>query len=301
MAVFDNSSIARYLNDSENALPSLLTATHRPSFVGMSSLPRQYAHGTCNAPTCSIISEESASASPTGESDESVFSAKSYKSTTTATSRQSAQINPTVGWRLQAPSTPQINTTVVLPCEFLWADCHVEFHPDNFENWLAHTLTHFANLPPPSKCVCLFCDDEVFEDNDDPRNNWRQRMIHNREHFIDGETNIRPDFLVIDYMWKNGLITDKDYRSAEQYTERPSVLGLVRKGFETPEAKLKRERESKVPHNLHKEERDRKRSSHTHKEKERQSSISSRKHRPVSIKNPSSIQNALEFSRLSPA
>ncbi|KAF7874037.1 hypothetical protein EAF04_002709 [Stromatinia cepivora] len=284
MASYDNPSISRYLNDSENALPSLLTGTHRTNFPSMPSLPRQYANGAYNAPTRSTISQESASTiSPCSECDESVFSRQSYKTTTTVTSHQSAQINPIVGWHLLVPQASQINTTVVLPCEFIPINCGVTFHPDDFENWLAHSLTHFNNLPPPSKCFCIFCDEEFEED--DPHNNWRQRMMHSRDHFIDGETNIRPEFSVLEYMSRNGLISDADYTFAKQYTERPSVHGLVRKDFETPEAKYKRERESKVPHNLQKEERDRKRSNHSHNGKEWQRSTSSRKHMPVSIEN----------------
>ncbi|KAA8565183.1 hypothetical protein MFRU_008g00430 [Monilinia fructicola] len=286
MATFNNLNIARYLNDSENPLPNLLTGTHRTSFPCISPVPRQYANRTYNIPTRSITSQESASTvSPSSEYDESVFSRQSYKSTTTATSHQSAQTNPVIGWPFPTPLIPHMNTAIVLPCEFVSISCGLTFHPDEFENWLEHTLSHFSNLPPPSKCLCLFCDED-FEDNNDPRHNWRQRMAHSREHLLDGETNIRPDFLVLDYMWKNGLMTNEDYALAEQYTERPAVPGLVRKGFETPEEKLKREKESKVLHNLQKEERDRKRSSNTHKGKERQTSTSSRQHQPVFIKHP---------------
>ncbi|ESZ96888.1 hypothetical protein SBOR_2753 [Sclerotinia borealis F-4128] len=286
MADFDNPSLDRYLNDSEDALPGLLTGTQRTSFAGTSSLSQQHANGTYNEPTHSNIIQESASTtSPSSIYDESVFSMQSYKSTTTATttSLQSAQTNPIVGWHLLAPPIPHVNTTVVLPCEFISINCEVTFHPDHFEEWLEHTLSHFSDLPPPSKCVCLFCDEE-FENNYDPKSNWRERMVHSREHLLDQETNIRPDFFVIDYMWKNGLMSEADYIVAGQYTERPFVPGLVRKGFETPEAKSKRERESKIPHNLQKEERDCKRSSHKHNGKERQSSTSTRKHRPVSIR-----------------
>ncbi|QSZ32863.1 hypothetical protein DSL72_002443 [Monilinia vaccinii-corymbosi] len=291
MATFDHSSIARYLNDSENALPNFLTGTHRTSFPSMSSVPRQYANGTYSAPTPSIINQESTSAiSPSSQYDESVFSRQSGKSTTTATSPQSAQTNPILGWHLQTPSAHQINTSIVLPCEFVSINCGVAYHPDDFEDWFEHTLSHFSNLPPPSKCLCLFCDEE-FEDTYDPRNSWRQRMIHGREHLLDGETNIRPDFRVLEYMWKNGLMSNEDYALAEQYTERPAVPGLVRRGFQPPEEKIKREKESQVPHNLGKEERDRRRSSHAHKHKgrERQSLSSSRKHRPVSIQHSERI------------
>ncbi|APA16203.1 hypothetical protein sscle_16g109730 [Sclerotinia sclerotiorum 1980 UF-70] len=282
MASCDNPSISRYLNDSVDALPGLLTGTRRTSFLSMPSLLREYANGTHNASTLPITSQESASTiSPCSEYDESVFSRQSNKTTTTMTSRQSAQINPVAGWQLLVPQATQINTNVVLPCEFIPINCEVSFHPDDFENWLAHSLTHFNNLPPPSKCFCIFCDEEFEED--DPHDNWRRRMTHSRDHLIDGETNIRPDFSILEYMWSNGLMSDADHALAKQYTERPLVHGLVRKGFVTPEAKYKQERESEVQHNLQKEERNRKRSDQTHKGIEHQRSTSSRKYMPVSI------------------
>ncbi|KAF5875158.1 uncharacterized protein Bfra_003611 [Botrytis fragariae] len=278
MATYDNVPIDRYLNDSENPFAGLISSTYR--------LPRQFANEAYDASTCSTISQDSTSTvSPYSENDESVFSMQSRGSYTTATSRQSIQSNPVAGWNLPIPQISQINTTIVLPCEFISINCGVAFHPDDFDNWLAHSLTHFKNLPPPSKCFCLFCDKE-FEGTNDSRSNWWGRMMHSRDHFLDGETNIRPDFSVIEYMRRNNLMDEADYTLAGQYTERPSVPSLVRKGFETPESKLKRERESKVPCDLQKEERHRKRSGHAYKRKERQGSTFSRKHMPVSIEHP---------------
>lgn len=285
MANLDNHNISRYLKDSENGLPSLFASPPRTNFASISSFPRQYADRTPNASTQSIISQESMSTiSPYSEYDESVFSGQSYKSATTEFTWQFAQPNVVAGWDPQIPQAPPMNNTIVLPCEFVSINCGVTFRLDDFENWHAHTLSHFNNLPPPSKCICLFCDKVVFEDHYDPYNNWRERMAHSAEHFMKGETNIRPDFLVLDYMSRHGLMSDADYTLAKQYTERPSVSGLVRKDFETPEEKSRRERESKAPHNLQKEERDRKRSSRAYKGQERQPSSSSRKFRPVSIK-----------------
>lgn len=266
MATFADQSLLRYLNDSENALPELLTGTRRTSVSSIPSVLRHYANGSNTAPIPSVaIQDKNSATSPSSTYDESVFSRQSRLSVTTATSHQTNPLN---------------NTHVVLPCEFISLDCEVTFHIDDFENWLRHNLTHFNNLPPPSRCSCLFCDVE-FEDNHNPYHNWRNRMSHSREHIIDGGTNIRPDFAVLQYMWMNGLMNHEDWTLAEKYTERPSVPGLVRKVFETPEAKLEREKESKVPHDLQREERDRKRSSILWP---KQTSISSRTYRPVSIK-----------------
>ncbi|KAF7887543.1 hypothetical protein EAF00_009837 [Botryotinia globosa] len=275
MATYDAAPIDRYLNDSEDPFAGLLSSKHR--------LPRQFASEAYDASTCSTISQDSTSTvSPYSENDESVFSMQSRGSYTTATSRQSIQSNPVAGWNLPIPQISQINTAIVLPCEFISINCGVTFRSDDFENWLAHSLTHFKTLPPPSRCLCLFCDEE-FEDTNDSHSNWRDRMMHSRDHFLDGKTNIRPDFLVIEYLRRNNLMDEADYILAVQYTERPSVPSLVRKGFETPESILKRDRESKVPCDLQKEERHRKRSGYALKGKERQSSTFPRKHMPVAI------------------
>lgn len=283
MATYDNARIDRFLNDSEIPFAGL-PSTHRTSYTDIASLPRQFANQTYDASTCSTFSQDPASTiSPCSENDESVFSMQSRGSYTTATSQQSTQSNPVAGWNLPIPQISRINTAIVLPCEFISINCGITFHPDDFDDWLTHSLTHFSDLPPPSKCLCLFCDRE-FEDANDSRSNWLDRMMHSRGHFLDGKTNIRPDFSVIEYMRKNNLMNEEDYTLAGQYTERPSVASLVRKGFETPEAKLKRERESKLPWDLQKEERHRKRSGHAHKGKERQRSTFSKK--PVSIEHP---------------
>ncbi|KAF7953020.1 hypothetical protein EAE96_006242 [Botrytis aclada] len=279
MATDDNAPINRYLNDSENPFAGLLSSTNR--------LPQQFASEAYDASTCSTISQDSESTlSPYSENDESVFSMQSRESYTTATSQQSIQSNPVAGWNLPIPQISQINnTTIVLPCEFISINCEIRFGPDDFDNWLAHSLSHFGNLPPPPKCFCLFCDRE-FEDPNDSSSNWWDRMMHSRDHFLDGKTNIRPDFSVIEYMRENRLMDEADYTLAGKYTERPAVPSLVRKGFETPESKLKRERESKILRDLQKEDRQRKRSGHAQKGKERQSSTFSRKHMPVSIEHP---------------
>ncbi|KAF7891398.1 uncharacterized protein EAF02_001723 [Botrytis sinoallii] len=166
-----------------------------------------------------------------GEQDQRLHSS----SNSTIQSGTSSELpNPSLSANDQTTFLPQSN--IVLPCEFIWNDCGVTFNSEDFENWFAHSLTHFKNLPPPSKCFCLFCDKE-FEDIDNSYKNWRNRMIHSRDHFLDGKTNIQPDFLVIEYMWKNNLIDEADYTLTKQYIEYPSISNLILKGFETPESK----------------------------------------------------------------
>jgi len=49
----------------------------------------------------------------------------------------------------------------------------------------------------------------------------------------------RPDYHVMEHLWKNEVITDEDYRYQIEYTERPSCDGLVPLGFRKPGGKVK--------------------------------------------------------------
>lgn len=105
--------------------------------------------------------------------------------------------------------------------------------------------------------------------------NWRERMIHIGEHFyerrqLNRERQVehpRPDFHVLDYMKRAGLLSDEDYDDATAYTERPRCPGpdLYPPGFKCPEARAREEtrvrveRTMRANHNLAGEERLRRR------------------------------------------
>lgn len=119
-----------------------------------------------------------------------------------------------------------------LPCEFEFMDaCEVIFLPDNIEDWIAHSATHFVGGSPPQIAVCTFCDSRegTFQSDGDPIMNWRKRMIHIGSHFRDLAVghHLRPDFYVVEHMKTLGRISDERYDELMGFTERPKCDGLV--------------------------------------------------------------------------
>jgi hypothetical protein len=149
-----------------------------------------------------------------------------------------------------------------LPCEFGFIGCNLRFHPEHFEAWIDHTISHFLpRISPPLKSICIFCDTE-FDCTASPlnaRSIWRDRMLHIGSHFqARVPSNYpRPDFFLIEYMHANSLISLADYREAKEYTERPHCDGLVPRDFQTDDMKRKNEKELQVVYDLDKEERTR--------------------------------------------
>ncbi|KAF4631778.1 hypothetical protein G7Y89_g6351 [Cudoniella acicularis] len=157
-----------------------------------------------------------------------------------------------------------------LACEFGCVGCHIRFHPEYFESWIEHSLSHFGNNPPPSKAICTFCDREfdcaLNPDDDDPFSNWRDRMMHIGGHFYNrrqlGADHPRPDYFLLDHMRNIGILSVKDYEDLVQYTERPYCDNLYPLGFVPPETKERKDREireSRQIHDLGKERRQMKR------------------------------------------
>lgn len=127
-----------------------------------------------------------------------------------------------------------------LPCEFYPLRCDRRFDAEDVEAWIAHTIDHFREPGPPSFAICTFCDDpddSRFRSHGDNVSMWRARMMHIQGHFqaLEGEGLLRPDWYVIDYMYSRRLLSERDYRLAKRYTERPYVEGRVAPGFQTEE------------------------------------------------------------------
>jgi len=153
-------------------------------------------------------------------SDTSAASTRSFLTSTTGPSCASsassfAAVPP---WHESAPTLGKLSMFGMgygydLPCEFAFMGCSVRFHPEPFEDWISHSLSHFAGVLPPNYSTCTFCEDggTDFRSFADPEVSWRQRMIHIGSHFADCQLNdMRPDPWVIEYMWKNDLISDED-------------------------------------------------------------------------------------------
>ncbi|PQE11478.1 hypothetical protein CJF30_00011083 [Rutstroemia sp. NJR-2017a BBW] len=147
----------------------------------------------------------------------------------------------------------------LLQCDFRIADCFCVFLPTEFDAWYEHSLSHFGVVPPPPKCICIFCSEE-FEDKLHPHDNWRRRMLHCYEHIKAGENSCpRPGFWLLEYLAETGLISAYDLARARKYTERPPVDGLVPHDFETDEARARNNRDKTIPIDIRKQERERRR------------------------------------------
>lgn len=224
------------------------------------------------------LSESSSSSTPTNSSWSSTGSSKrgdsgsvssQSSSGSTAPSTAPSAIGPLqplpAGLFLNPISTaPTPHLDHVLCCDFAFVGCTVRFHPNRYDDYLSHSISHFQGLPPPTKSVCIFCDDAVFKNIDNPEVAWGDRMQHISDHLQEPghrfET-ARPDYFVIDYMWEMGenrLLSAEDFACLKSYTERtreqrcPDLLPV---GEKPGEMKWKEERNAGHPHDLEKERR----------------------------------------------
>lgn len=102
-----------------------------------------------------------------------------------------------------------------LPCLYHdLQDCLEEFPDDEFENWLNHSLSHFDGHGPPSRCMCIFCD-QIFEGGD-RFVTWTLRMKHIRQHLAAGDSfeGRLPDYEELKHLKKFHLMDIEIYRYA---------------------------------------------------------------------------------------
>lgn len=117
-----------------------------------------------------------------------------------------------------------------LPCEFSFLGCELRFEPEDFEDWIEHSLSHFSGCAPPPLAVCNFCNNGtgIFRDEKNRMFNWRDRMIHIGGHFArDGPTNVRPDYWVVEYMRDNELLSKEDYTTGLNYARKPQYGDIL--------------------------------------------------------------------------
>jgi hypothetical protein len=158
------------------------------------------------------------------------------------------------------PPMNPINYGYEYPCSFGFAGCGMSYHPTRINDWISHEASHFLRHRPPPKACCTFCD-RVFENHTDRELSWSQRMNHIAGHFqrFERQEHPRPDFFVIDYMLKKGLLTAEEHKALTRYTERPRCDGLVDIGYKTPEMRRKEEKSKEQRYDLEKEDRQRRR------------------------------------------
>jgi hypothetical protein len=161
----------------------------------------------------------------------------------------------------------RVNYGYELVCEFQFAGCFLTFHPSQIHPYIKHSVSHFLRYGPPPRATCIFCD-RIFENHNDPLASWRRRMLHIVEHYRCGARaeNMRPDFFIIEYLWKKRILSSEDYKWAIRHTERRDIDGLVDLGYITQEMRRKSEKDLEEKFDIDKEERQRRRAKRNSKE-----------------------------------
>jgi len=195
--------------------------------------------------------------------------------TESTTSSQSSRRSKAPDRSFSGSSTSTVSDTPYdcgyhLPCEFEHRGCPVWFHGLEVKLWLAHSYSHFQPYLPPTTSVCIFCDssfESPSKSMKDLNTTWQTRMMHISAHYQTLEPlATRPDFHVIDHLWKIGKLTKEEYDFANTYSERPRhfdhpdlvPLGTIRPDTEIMNQRKREEREDKRSqhaYNLAKEER----------------------------------------------
>ena len=107
-----------------------------------------------------------------------------------------------------------------LECPFECLSCILTFHGNDLNDWIDHSLDHFAvqhgpssrRVEPPKSNACPFCD--WHQEYHDGREAWTERMIHVAKfHHQIGHTlaHARPDFALFRYLWEQGIIDNATY------------------------------------------------------------------------------------------
>lgn len=135
-----------------------------------------------------------------------------------------------VGEVLDGPlvSPPLLVAEPIFECPFHFLQCYSSF-TDQAE-WFKHSLTHFGDVDPPSVNECPFCDRHYGQfTSSKPMDSWKFRMMSVSSHHRQGATvrTARPDFLLINYMWENNLMTKAQFRNLRCRTESPTAAYTV--------------------------------------------------------------------------
>jgi hypothetical protein len=161
----------------------------------------------------------------------------------------------------------------ILPCEFAWmgygGKCNAIFHPHETDLWIDHIISYHLRDKLPSKALCWFCDDYMFDarvaTKGDRRANFDNRMAHISQHIDEGKTvhQIRPDFYFLEHLKKHKLIS-QDVADEVTKCEGPehTMDGIYRYDFIPEEQLQQMEMRSRIIVNQGKEDRERRRRNH---------------------------------------
>ncbi|KAK8094541.1 hypothetical protein PG997_001226 [Apiospora hydei] len=191
------------------------------------------------------------SASTASTAQNSMWSRRSSKSGKSSKSYNTTLSSPPRSTASTVPSVYNNHATIDPP-----------HNPRYFWEWHVGTEHLQDNLPP--HCICWFCDQEFSarNHNGNERENFRFRLEHIRDHIIQGRLtaqDMRPDYFLLEHMYRNGLLEKVHYQLECSYTEGPTASGIVEYNYTPPERRRAKELESRVYHDNDKEERRRRR------------------------------------------
>ncbi|KAK0740567.1 hypothetical protein B0T18DRAFT_330546 [Schizothecium vesticola] len=160
---------------------------------------------------------------------------------------------------------------------FFWCEfgelmgCDATFRGDDEAGWIRHHVQHLG-VQFPRETICWFCDYHtpfVAHHKADRQATFEERMVHIAEHVRSDYLSInemRPDFHMLEHLFRHHLISDETYYDARQYTELPRELQHPDAGFahDMSSAPRHRGRAEGVVNNTEKEDRD-----HLRKKKKR--------------------------------
>lgn len=100
---------------------------------------------------------------------------------------------------------------VIFECPFNFLYCLLSF--TNFNEWFAHSVTHFRGIAPPNSNKCCFCD-KTFKENPG-QHCWKEKLCHTALHHQLGHklAHARPDFELHRYLWIKRLIDTAEYKA----------------------------------------------------------------------------------------
>ncbi|KAK0639703.1 hypothetical protein B0T16DRAFT_297714, partial [Cercophora newfieldiana] len=124
-------------------------------------------------------------------------------------------------------------------CEFRGLlDCKATFHLGDDRGWIDHHAVEHLGGEFPRRLVCWFCDDfgDAFSVptnsktlDTDLKENFELRMAHVREHILSDDLTLdqmRPDFYMVEHLYRHNLMDGISYKSAMHYTEVPESFRI---------------------------------------------------------------------------
>ncbi|KAK8107775.1 uncharacterized protein PG998_009788 [Apiospora kogelbergensis] len=219
------------------------------------------------APAAPASTRSGSTSTTSTRSASTTFSRKSHRSHYTAASSPPRSVAQSVFIGNATPNLPR----PVLPCEYARLGlCTAIFGPDETQIWWEHIAGSHLQWVMPHHCICWFCDQE-FSSKDigvDPNENFTLRLEHIRGHIIEEgytDSDMRPDYFLLEHMYRHGLLPEIHYRRAREVEEGPSTSGIVDHDYKPPERRRQKELESRVIHDNGKEDRHRRRQERHHR------------------------------------